>query len=225
MKKIYILVIFLLLLSGCSKSDLKKYYENMSIKFNKIQGYKLDLRIVGNTDKIIVNKTIKISNFRNTDYEISTANIIKNMFDAFKNGKTALNDNYDKIYIINNKVYEEDENLKLVKSSKKLSSIKYRNPNTYLEGLINVKKVKKIIDLTILKEKYKVYDVIVNKKYISKIVTDTGIKFEGKKDCSAKIYIDKYKRVNKIIYTIEGITITATYYDINIATEIAISNN
>ncbi|HOZ54136.1 MAG TPA: hypothetical protein PKY25_02275, partial [Bacilli bacterium] len=129
MKKICLLLICLLLLTGCAKSDLKKYYENMSVESKKISGYRLDLRIVGNTDKIIVNKTIKISNYKNTDYEISETNNIKNMFEAFKNKKFFTESNYDTVYVIDNKVYEENKDNKIVRSTKKLSDINYKNPN------------------------------------------------------------------------------------------------
>ncbi|HOZ54380.1 MAG TPA: hypothetical protein PKY25_03545, partial [Bacilli bacterium] len=93
--------------------------------------------------------------------------------------------------------------------------INYKNPNTYLEGLINIKDVKKTSDITIAKNKYKLYDVTINKKYINKVINETSLKFTGEKDCTAEIYIDSNKRVYKVIYTIEGIKIAATYYDIN----------
>lgn len=59
MKRVFLLIM-LLLITGCDKSNIKKTYENMIDK-----SYEVDIKINGTNDGKRVNDSIRITNYKN----------------------------------------------------------------------------------------------------------------------------------------------------------------
>lgn len=210
MKKILFLVSLLLIVGGCSNSKFKPNYENMQVSDNGINGYSLDLRAYGKVGTEMINKIVKLDNYKNQEYKI--INIDANVIDD--EGKTK----EEILYILNGKVYVEDNKGKYTEDTK---NTKYINSAIYLEGL------KSVTDVSVSKEKivgevtYDVYDVTFNENNVEKIIGDLEIKgLELKDDVKGQIYLDKDGYVNSVIYNIGTLTVNANYYRINKATEI-----
>ncbi len=223
--KLFIIFGVVIILSGCGNKEFLEYYKNMSIDSKSITGYQIDLRISGSNKKAVINKTIKIDNYMNTDYKISEKNVLRNIFELFKNKKFGFINNTDEvIYVVNNKVYEDNDKNEIVLSDRKLSSIHFRNPDIYLEGLKNIKKVEKTSNVTINTKKYKLYKVIISKKITNDLAKEVNIAgISNKKDFNAEIYINSENYVHRIIYKIDGITFNILFYGINNTRSINVS--
>ena len=114
MKKILLILIPILILTGCGK-NLNKQYEDMQI--GNIESYQLDLRIYGKE-----NKMIKIDNYKNEEFKIVT------------------NDNT--YYVLNGITYKETENKET--KYEKVDEKVFTNTDLLLQALKNIKAKKEI---------------------------------------------------------------------------------
>ena len=114
MKKILLILIPILILTGCGK-NLNKQYEDMQI--GNIESYQLDLRIYGKE-----NKMIKIDNYKNEEFKIIT--------------------NDDTYYVLNGITYKETENKET--KYEKVEEKVFTNTDLLLQALKNIKAKKEI---------------------------------------------------------------------------------
>ena len=114
MKKILLILIPILILTGCGK-NLNKQYEDMQI--GNIESYQLDLRIYGKE-----NKMIKIDNYKNEEFKIIT--------------------NDDTYYVLNGITYKETENKET--KYEKVDEKVFTNTDLLLQALKNIKAKKEI---------------------------------------------------------------------------------
>ena len=114
MKKILLILIPILILTGCGK-NLNKQYEDMQI--GNIESYQLDLRIYGKE-----NKMIKIDNYKNEEFKIVT--------------------NDDTYYVLNGITYKETENKET--KYEKVDEKVFTNTDLLLQALKNIKAKKEI---------------------------------------------------------------------------------
>lgn len=114
MKKILLIIIPILILTGCGK-NLNKQYEDMQI--GNIESYQLDLRIYGKE-----NKMIKIDNYKNEEFKIIT--------------------NDDTYYVLNGITYKETENKET--KYEKVDEKVFTNTDLLLQALKNIKAKKEI---------------------------------------------------------------------------------
>lgn len=114
MKKILLILIPILILTGCGK-NLNKQYEDMQI--GNIESYQLDLRIHGKE-----NKMIKIDNYKNEEFKIIT--------------------NDDTYYVLNGITYKETKNKET--KYEKVDEKVFTNTDLLLQALKNIKSKKEI---------------------------------------------------------------------------------
>jgi len=197
MKKILIFTLFLLLITGCVSKEISNGYKKMKVASDSIDGYTLDLRIEGNPENEVIDGRARISNYNN-DYKI----VIVNPGPASENTREEI------IYVKNSKIFVA-ENGFYVETNEDLI---YTNPNIYLEGLNYIKKNVRSEEI-INKINYHVYDVIIDKSFAKNIIEDLNLSnLKIPKDIEGKVYIDGEGYVYRIIYYINDITITATYF-------------
>ena len=115
MKKVLI-ILSLILLTGCGNKEFKSAYENMNIGKN-IESYQLDLRIYGSVDNKRINKMYKIDNYKNQKYKIDTFDLT--------------------YYFIDGKMYEEKEIMEEIQYNETNENIFY-DTNIILDGLNNI---------------------------------------------------------------------------------------
>lgn len=209
-KTLFIFLIIILITTGCIKSkEIEENYNKLkSIK--DINSYTLDLRIYGKLGDQKINEIVKIKNHKQ-DYEIISLNLST---EFTKNEATI-------IYIKDGKTYLKDIDGKYIETDE---TVIYSDPSIYLEGLKNInensKEVKKIIE----DSTYKIYNVIVNKNVVKKMIENTNIKdLEIEKDIFAEVYINSDGYVDRIIYEVQNLTINAKYFEINNSNIINIS--
>lgn len=193
MKRVFLLIM-LLLITGCDKSNIKKTYENMIDK-----SYEVDIKINGTNDGKRVNDSIRITNYKNKEYKIFYLNENKIIY-KFNN----------KSYIKENDNYIENNDINY-----------YTNPKLYLELLKGVKKVDSKETETINNVVYDVYNVSINKDDVNKLIEDTTLK--GKKtnnDAFCKLYITSDKSLYRTncdlknnIKNTSNIKIDITYFN------------
>ena len=114
MKKILLILIPILILTGCGK-NLNRQYEDMQI--GNIESYQLDLRIYGKE-----NKMIKIDNYKNEEFKIVTDD--------------------DTYYVLNGITYKETENKET--KYEKVDEKVFTNTDLLLQALKNIKSKKEI---------------------------------------------------------------------------------
>lgn len=215
MKKIKISIILLVaLLSGCTNDKFKENYEKMQVSNSTINGYQLDLRIYGTYNNKIINEIVKIDNYLNKQYRIS---ILNNRTEEIS-------------YIIDNIKYVLGAEKEYVKTDNILA---YSNPNLYLEGLNYIKNSKEKATETIAEVAYNSYEIEVKASKMKEILANSIVSdLEIVKNAPAKVLINKNDYVYKIVYYLnEGmkdsskeLTLNATYFRINAASEIRIDD-
>lgn len=204
MKRILIWLLMVLTLAGCTPKELTGSYDKMQVSDKGIKGYYLDLRIYGSFSNKSINEIIRIENYNSKEYKVTIRNVT-NTSDINKQNQV--------YYLKDRKVYKLDENNNYVKSNDK---IKYTNPNSFLEGLKNIKSSQYVGTKKIGSNAYRIYTVTYNASTIKSILIHTDLaNIKVKKDVPGEVYIDKNGYAYRIIYNIEGITINANYYGIN----------
>lgn len=164
MKKILLLII-LLLITGCDKNNINKTFQNM-----KNSNYEMDIKINGIDKGKQINDIVRLTNNKNE-----------------KNKIIYLNEN-EIIYKQKNNFYKK-ENDKYIKIEGKYL---YTNHNLCLELINDIKKINSKTKETINNKEYTIYNIIVKKDNINKILKDTYFKEKTVyKDITCDIYITK----------------------------------
>lgn len=207
-KKLVLIGVLVLLLTGCSNKNFVKNYKQMIVKDKGINGYTLDLRIYGNYKNKIINELVRVQNYKNNQYEIRVSKGIQDETIKIQ----------DEVYYIRNKkVYTLSDGKKVDYTT----DIPYKKPDVYLEGLTNITRRGRKVTEKIGQKDYSVYSVIFQKKIVNKLLKDTILNdLTVDKDMDGKIYLDMEGYVYKIIYYINDITIDANYFGINQAREV-----
>lgn len=199
---IIILVIGGLLLLGLNvmkkegNSKLKPNVEKTEIS-EETTGYKLDLRIFGTYEKKNINEIVMVTNFKNTDKEITLSKI---------NGTETVEKKY---------VVKEDKNYEIIEGElKEVKSVPYTNTDIYLEGVKNITSVKEKGKEKLGEKEYTVYTGKVSKKIMNKMLdaTDTNIKVSS--DAETEVWLDG-DYVYKVYYKADGITLYPSYFGYN----------
>lgn len=188
------LVLLALIIPLFSDSSALKDSYNKSKVNKSVTGYSLDLRIYGSYKKNYINKSIRITNYKNTDI------LIENLTD---------NEKYARV---DNKVY------KYVKDKYEEVPIynKYQDPNIFMDGIENSKKVDFKEDKEVAGTKYKVFSLVYKKDYVNKVLKDLDIKIPNvDKDIPGDVWLDSDNRVYKVYYYIDKVTIYASYFGYN----------
>ena len=189
MKKVLI-ILSLILLTGCGNKEFKEVYENMNIGDN-IESYQLDLRIYGNIDNKTINEMYKIDNYKNQKYKIDTFNLT--------------------YYFIDGKMFEEKEVMEEIQYNETNENIFY-DTNIILEGLNNITS-KKEIENDIEGKELKVYEVKIKDNYIKELLNKLGYT-NSYNEASGKVYLEN-ENIYKIIYIIDDLNINGTFFRIN----------
>lgn len=210
MKKIVLIIVFCLMIGGCTNKGLKDAYENMQIG-EDLKGYAMDLRIYGKAGNERVNEIIKIYNYNNTDYKIT-----KQTPDRFSGGQIVegginIGGGEETTYIKDGKVYISDEEGNYVET---IETVSYSNPQIFLEGIKNVTP-KEVSEEKIGEKTYKVYKFDISKNMADKIIEQTGIDNIAGEKAKSEAYIDAEGFVYRIIYSIDDLTININYFSIN----------
>lgn len=180
------LVLWILLLLAISGCGKKNFDEEYNnMQIGSIDSYQLDLRIYGEE-----NVNFRIDNYKNESYRVDTSDAT--------------------YYVINNSTYKEiiGDEIKYVMVDTKL----FTNTDILLQGLKNIKSRKEVKnDITDLD--LESYDVTFDSKYIKSLLNELAYD-SNYNNAKGKIYI-KDNNIYKIIYEIDDLTITATFFRIN----------
>ena len=194
---IVIAVICVIICMCTGGSELSKYADNTRIG-DKTTSYRLDLKIYGTLEKETIRKSVIINNYKNTDKEVFVSGLVNLKVEETN-------------YILKNKKYYKVDENKL----KEVKDIPYEDTDIYLNG---VSKVKKLSSPTTKKNgdtEYTVYTGKVGKNVINKMLTATDLKITVNKDATAEIWLTKDDRVYRAYYTVDDLSILATYLSYN----------
>lgn len=203
MKKIMLLMT-ILLITGCAKSDLSKAYKNMNVK--EIESYSVDLRTSGNYNDEKVRGAYRISNYKDEQTIIRYT----------ESNKGSKRINYEYVYE-NNELFRLNEN----DYEKTNDKFQYLNINLSLDGLKEVKKVTEEKEVKEGEITYQVYEVVFKDKFINKLFKEYGYDIDAK-DATGTIYLNEGK-VNRIIYKTEDLTFNLLYFGIGTVREIELN--
>lgn len=187
MKKIIILLLSIIILTGCTDKELKEEYNDIK---NSIESYQLDLRVYGSFDNKKVNKIYKIDNYKNQKYKIDTINVI--------------------YYFVDGRLFEEqiDENSKYKESSENI----FYDTDLILQGLNNITS-KKEFENDIDGKELKVYEIKLKDEYIEELLNKLGYT-NNFKEVSGKVYLEN-ENIFKICYKIDNLNIDGAFFRIN----------
>jgi len=197
MKKLLIAMMGILVLTGCGKTDLKKEYEEMTIG-NNVESYQLDLRISGMFKNERVFEIIKVDNFKNKEFRI-------------------LNDE-NTYYVVDGKKYKEVRDEERI-TYETVELDLFTNTDIILQGLKNIKSQEKI-DTDINMENVKTYKVELEEAYLKDLMTKLGYSSDFK-TANCKVYL-KEDTLYKIVYEIDDLTISGSFFRINNIRELKI---
>ena len=199
MKKVLI-VLSLIILTGCGSKEFKEVYENINIG-NNIESYQLDLRIYGNRDNKRINEMYKIDNYKNQKYKIDTFDLT--------------------YYFIDGKIYEEKEVMEEIIYNETDENIFY-DTSIILEGLNNITS-KKEIENDIEGKELKVYEVELKDDYIKELLNKLGYT-NSYNEASGKVYLEN-DIIYKVIYIVDDLNINGTFFRVNGINDINIDVN
>jgi hypothetical protein len=193
MKKILILLILSLILSGCVRSNFKSAHREMNI--SRIDSYITDVRVSGKYNEQRISDISRISNYKDEQFFVKS---------------TSLLDNRESIE--NDYVYEDEKTYKLTQDGYQTTEdiIKYLNVKLPLDGLLSYEKITKEFDEKIGEITYKVYEVNYKKSFAEKILNEYG--FDGSiENAYGKIYL-KDGELYRISYNINDLIFNFTYF-------------
>ena len=187
MKKLIILLLSIIILTGCTDKELKEEYNDIK---NSVEIYQLDLRVYGSFDNKKINKTYKIDNYKNQKYKIDTINVI--------------------YYFVDGRLFEEqiDENIEYKESSENI----FYDTDLILQGLNNITS-KKEVENDIDGKELKVYEIKLKDEYIEELLNKLGYT-NNFKEVSGKVYLEN-ENVFKICYKIDNLNIDGAFFRIN----------
>ena len=203
--KLIVLSIVCVFLTGCQKNVLETVYNNMQINSKTMNGYKVNINLIGTHNDQKIDERIIVNNYLNKNYKVETNNNIYYEID-------------DKKYISNNdrltKRIKEPENydgeIPFIKTIKYVEPLKYasiddkkqtdRDYDTYT---FKVRKAEKLLSDTKLENeviKNSVYAKvwIDSDNYIYKIEYDFTSAFENKENLKMTVYFSNINNMSDI---------------------------
>lgn len=208
------MIVLIVLVSGCSNKELQKYYKKM--QFDKIDSYTLDLRIYGTYKNEKINEIVRISNYKNEQLKINSTPDMKKIY-----GEEKPNEKQKRLLVLdNNKLYKFDEKESGYVEIENV--LVYKNTDTYLKSIKELKRIKKIDNKKIGKTEYEVYEVTFEDDIIRNIISKTNISEVEVKDVTGFVYINK-DNISKIEIKFENLTISASYFGINATKKLRIN--
>ena len=234
MKKLLLAFVGVLILSGCTNKEMVTYYENTKAG-GAIDSYQLDLRIYGTFNEKSYSETVKIDNYKGTQFKIdyvsknlpiiteeleieeTEENIEETVEDIMPD--RLFEDNAS--YVIDGKKYSKEEGV-----FKEVSSLTFSNPDVYLETITKGNNFEFLFDEKIGEETYKVYTFKVSKKDMQPILDDGVLKnVELKEDAAVKLWIDKDDRIFRVAYFMKDgdnrLEVNASIFRINIINDMS----
>lgn len=203
------LVVALVLISvtGCIGGNrtvrdetISEAYQSMQIERGGISGYVLDLRVSGEINGSSINEIVRINNNNNNDFQIT-------YIDALN-----YEENEQEFYIIDGVKYGQNSDGEYVETEKEL---RFSDTNLILEGLNNVVELSEPRQETIANNVYSVYDAVVRKDIVDEILESGNINLIPEENVETKIYINEDGHVYRIIYNIEDLRLSASFFSID----------
>lgn len=208
--KVILVLLTALLLTGCSKSDLKKSYNNMEVgeSDKQVNGYTLSVRLFGIYEDKKITQSIKVDNYMNEDFKVTTSTDEENSYYLIgKDGyKSVLEEDKEESY-------NKYANFSTILSYEKITDeVPFTDTNIYLTSLKSARKIEKPVSESIGETEYTTYKYVTSKKVVLKMLKDTKLeKIKFTKDIPSKVWIDKNGFVYKIEYDLaKGIEKTST---------------
>jgi hypothetical protein len=202
-KKILFISVFVLLITGCAKSDLKKSFNKMDI--NLINNYSVDLRINGEINDTSIKISHRIINYNNEQISIS--------FSERNDEIRLVERNYvyqdGILYSLKDDIYEISED-----------ELNFKNTSILLEGLNNTEKASKE---EVESDLYnKLIKGTLEKKYVVELLSEYKLdtNFET---ATFEFHLNDDDTVQRIIYQIDDLTINALFYSIGTSTRVNIN--
>lgn len=179
--------------------DAKIVGDALNTQINKnITGYRLDLRINGIYKNKVVNETVMVNNYKNTDKEISIF--------------TKQTENGEEKYIIKDGKYYQVIN----DSLKEIKAVPYEDTDIYLEGIKKITSVKKKGKEIIGNNEYTVYTGKISKSLMNKMLSKTATGIQVEKSGKAEVWLTADNHVYKIYYKADNITLYPSYFKYNL---------
>ena len=188
---IVLLVVGIILFKVFNNKEGKLTTSVNSTNIEETESYKMDLRIYGKYNEESINDIIMVSNYKNTDKEITITSKEKE----------------EKYVVKGNKKYKVEEEI-----LKEVKNVPYEDTEVYLNGVSNVKKVKYEKEEKIGEETYKVYTGVIEKKEMENILQNTSFDIKPEKETETEVWLTKEKKVYKVYYKLDSLTIYASYF-------------
>lgn len=181
-------VIVILTKDGGS-SSLTPSVNNTTIK--ESESYKMDLRIYGKYNNKGINNIIMVTNYKDTDKDITITAGEKEEKYLVKEGKR---------YSV------KDEKLTEV------AKAPYENTEIFLSGASKLTNVEQAADEEISGVKYKVYKGTISSSNMNEIIEATELDLKADKDASVEVWLTQDNYVYKIYYKIDELTIYPSFF-------------
>jgi len=239
-KKLLMVLVAALMLTGCASKDLKNAYNKMKVGDgkNQINGYSLSIRLFGLYNDEKVNQSIRVQNYLGKNYKVVDSSDTETTYYVIDgvNYKPVVGDKKTDTTLYNDPESTSsnlpgfDINKSITTYEETEDAIPFTDTNLYLTSLKSAKKIGDATEEKIGDLKYTTYEYTVTKKDMLKILAGSAledIKFTV--DIPTKVWIDKDGYVYKIEYDLAtGIKSESTlslnvYYNaVNDAAEITV---
>lgn len=248
-KLMAVLFASLVLLTGCTSSELKTVYKSMQIGEGKINGYNINVRLFGlyNSEKVsqsitiqnYMNKTIKVVDSSNNKVYVRKDN--KNFVLVGENNEENIDFDFrpigngrDDRFRENEEIFEEDlegeETTSTQRYEETTESIPLIDTDVLLSSLKKAKDVTDPEEDTIANTKYTKYTYTVSKKLAKEILAGTDLKdIEFEDDIEATVWVDEKGYVYKLVYDLASgldtkfdLELNVYFSSVNEASEISI---
>lgn len=249
-----VLLVSVMLLTGCSSSDLKKVYKTMTIGDGngKVNSYQVSIRLYGLYNDEKLTQIVTVQNFKNKSYKVidSTNNLTyykvdgknysyvqaekEEIEDEEQSSDEKVEDDLFDSIIPSDRFGNFGNDNNVVSGSYKETSeeIPFTDTDIYLSSLDKAKSISEPETEVISEISYTKYSYLVSKRVMSRIVANTILKdVEFESDTNATVWIDSNGYVYKIEYDLAsglGLTydlvLNAYYSSINDVDEITESD-
>ncbi|MDD6878940.1 MAG: hypothetical protein PUD59_01765 [bacterium] len=184
-----------------------KNYSDKTVISDTTTGYTLDLRIYGTINNKKINNIIRVSNYKNTDKDITVNKLSGEKEEVYK-------------YLVKNGKYYEVKDEKTTE----VKSIIYEDTDIYLTGIDSIKNVNQQENQTIGEETYNVYKGTVSKDVVNSIIEKTDLSYKAVNDAEIEVWLTSDNRVYRVYYRFDELTIYASYFGYNNAREVDLNN-
>ena len=187
-----------------SNSKVGKSASSTKIENNdKMNSYKLDLRINGNYKNKRYFEIVMVTNYQNKEKDITITKSTDKGEEEYE-------------YLVKDSKYYQVKDEKLTE----VKSVPYTDTDIYLLGAENLKDSKQIENQKIGTDKdakvYSVYTGKVSKSIMNKVLAATDLEIKIDKDVDAEVWIGSDGHVYKVYYRFDGLTVYASYFGYNV---------